>query len=353
MVPRFGVALLVVLGVLLAGCTAGLDSPDRSTRPVSPSTVGPGTPGTSEPSTTTQPGLGAGGYYRAYEFTATPIDRTGAARALARSREDIERGVTWRRHPFVDDLFSAGNASRMAIDEPNADGVPGPFRNGTLVRANGTFYRLSKAVVDEHEAPAYRVGLEGPLTERLDPETYARAKREAVDFDSLAPEDRAVFTYAVPPREDRDGALTSASYRWVFPEGADPGAARLVDGDVHFVRYEGELYRVESEERDDRAVRYEVRYDLRPVATSASAFADAHLETYVTPMAETSVETSARSVLRATLRNGSVSWSGRSEAPGRFRAAATWVREHPPAGSRAYVRYDGALYEVNLQEVVE
>jgi hypothetical protein len=39
--------------------------------------------------------------------------------------------------------------------------------------------------------------------------------------------------------------------------------------------------------------------------------------------------------------------------PERVEAATRWVREHPPVGSFAYVRYGGELYRTEAREVVE
>ena len=340
-------ALLVALLVLVAGC-AGLPS---GTEPPT-ATDDSGTITTHADTTPTPPPTTFVGHYRAYEYEVTPITDATMAREVARSPADVEADVAWRAASFTRDLFFDGHAVRVAIDDPTPEATPGPFENGTVVRSNGTYAEMTKRVVGRHEGPAYEMRLHGPIREGS--EAYARADREAVNASALSPADRRVFTYALPSPRARDGGVTSAGYTWVFPADADPSDSVLTDGDPHYVRDDGDLFRVEAERRGQSAVRYHVEYDLRQVADSATAFADARRDSLVTPVARAngSVPDPAASVIFATLDGERVGWEGTEEAPPRYRAAETWIYDHPPAGRTVYVRYEGRLYRLRVSKVV-
>jgi len=353
-VPRH-TALLVALLVLVAGCAGpsetgtptATDESDLTPRLTTHADVTPTPPPTTYVS-----------HYRAYEYEATPITDATMAREVARAPVDVEADLAWRAASFTRDLFADGRAARVAIDDPTPEATPGPFENGTVVRSNGTVVRsngtyseMAKRVVDRHEGPAYEMRLHGPIREGS--EAYARADREAVNASALSPADRRVFTFALPSPRARDSGVTSAGYTWVFPADADPADAVLTDGDPHYVRYDGDLFRVEGERRGS-AVRYRVAYDLRHVADSAPAFADARRDSLVTPVsrANGSVPDPAASVVFATLAGDPVSWEGSETTPPRYRAAETWIYDHPPAGRTAYVRYDGQLYRLHVSKTV-
>lgn len=348
--PRHTALLVVLLLVSVAGC-AGTPS-------------GPGTPTATDVSdssrtvtthadvTPTPPPTTYVGHYRAYEYEATPISDAEMAREVARSPAAIEADLAWRAAPFTHDLFADGRAVRVAIDDPAPETTPGPFENGTVVRSNGTYSELTKRVVGRHEGPAYEMRLRGPIREGS--EAYARADREAVNVSALSPADQRVFTYALPSPRARDSGVTSAGYTWVFPADADPSDSVLTDGDLHYVRDDGDLFRVAGERRDRSAVRYRVAYDRRPVADSATAFAEARRDSLVTPVARAngSVPEPAASVVFAALDGERVRWEGTEEAPQRYRAAERWLYAHPPAGRTAYVRYDGRLYRLRVSKAV-
>ncbi|MFB6108682.1 MAG: hypothetical protein ABEJ82_07560 [Haloplanus sp.] len=332
---------LSLLVLLVAGCT-GAPSTGTSDRTATPTSTTTTTTTASTPPTTS-------GHYRRYEFAATRITETTAARELARTPSAVETDVTWRAAAFASALFDDGRATRVVVADANPSATPGPFENGTLVRDDGTFYELETRVVGRHEGRVYRIRLHGPL--RGGSEAYARADGEAVNASALSAADRRVFTFALPSPDERASGVTSAGYRWVVPPGDDPADARLVDG-THYVRYEGGLYRIEGEPTDDRAVRYRIQYDLRPVAESASAFAETRLDAFVTAVGNDSVSAPADRVVDAALSGERVTWTGEREPPERYPAAEEWVVAHPPEGRTAYVRFDGSLYRLTVSKAV-
>ncbi|AZH26343.1 hypothetical protein [Haloplanus aerogenes] len=340
-------ALLVALLVLVAGCAG---TPSETATPTA--TDDPGTITTHADTTPTPPPTTYVSHYRAYEYEATPITDATMAREVARSPAEVEADVAWRAASFTRDLFADGRAVRVAIDDPTPEATPGPFENGTVVRSNGTYSEMAKRVVGRHEGPAYEMRLHGPIREGR--EAYARADREAVNLSALSSVDRRVFTYALPPPRARDSGVVSAGYTWVFPADAAPSDSVLTDGDPHYVRYDGDLFRIEGERRGQPAVRYRVEYSLRQVADSAAAFVDTRRDSLVTPVVRTngSVPDPAASVVFAALSGERVSWEGTETAPPRYRAAETWIYDHSPSGRTAYVRYDGQLYRLRVSKVV-
>jgi hypothetical protein len=349
MATRTALTLLVV-PLLLAGCVGTGGPPATAVTSDDPTS----TPTDASPSATPQTDTlqTDHGYYRAYEFVAQSTTRAEIAEDVTLSRPEVRKRVQWRRDPFVATLFGERTAERVVIGGPDGDTAPGTLDNQTVLRANGTYYALEKSVVRSRKGTAYGMELEGPLGPQFH-EDYERAKREAVDFDSLSPADRAAFSYAVPPVEERESAVHTAGYDYVFEDEGTAANATLVDGERHYVRHEGDVFRVQSDGPQGTRVRYRVRYELSPMADSTESFLDGRLESLVTPLNESNATTRTRDVVVRTVQGSTVKWSGRTEAPPRIRHAANWVHDHPPDGSDAYVRYDGSLYRVRVQKVVE
>jgi hypothetical protein len=347
MVRRTAVTALVV-AILLGGC-AGVGGPPATDAPATATTGDVESEGPGE-ATTDRTTRTSDGYYRGYEFSARETTESGLARDLALPRSRLERRTVWGTDSFAERLFERGAAEQVDVARPNATSV-GSLDDAVL-RANGTYYAVERSIVARHAGTAYGMTLEGPLrTSHHD--DYDRAAREAVNASSLSAADRALFEYAVPPTDERESAVHSAGYDYVFGESVDPSNATLVDGDRHYVRHEGDLFRVASDGPVGNMVHYRVRYELRVVADSAAAFVDGRVSDHVTPLNGSNATGATREVLVAAVEGDTVEWAGRSRAPERIRGAAAWVREHPPAGRDAYVRYGGRLYRVRVQHVVE
>lgn len=341
---RATVSLLVAALFVLSGCvgTGGPPATDVSS--------GTPTEGTTTGETTSAKPSDRG-HYRAYKFESTAVTEADIARDVTLSRSDLEGRVTWGTDSFAATLFSEGVAEQIYIDGRDASSV-GSLDEETVLRSNGTYYAVNKSVVTRHEGTAYGVELKGPLRPEFH-DNYERAEQKAVNFSSLSAADRSVFEYALPPADERESAVTSAGYEYVFAPSVDVEDASLVDGDVHYVRYEGDIFRIASDGPRGTKVRYRVRYELRPVANSSKAFIENRLPTLVTPLNESNATDTTRSVLVDTVRGNPVEWEGRSEAPARISDAATWVDERPPGGSTAYVRYAGETYRVRVSKIVE
>jgi hypothetical protein len=74
----------------------------------------------------------------------------------------------------------------------------------------------------------------------------------------------------------------------------------------------------------------------------------------VTNTTETGPSAPARSVLVNATDTGVFEWEGTVKTlPDRVEAAANWVRERPPEGTVAFLRYQGNLYRITVQEVIE
>lgn len=338
-------ATLAVAGVLLLTGCAGVGNPGTATPTDSPTPTAPvSTHLSTTPPTTTD------GYYRSYEVSAQRTSPDEIVRAIALSRDEMAAELAWRTDRFVTPLFANGTAVRIVVSsEP--DPHPGPFENGTLVRQNGTVYALERAVIGRRAATGYRMRLEGPLPP--DHPAYDRAEREAVGFETLSSADRGVFTYAAPAPGERERGFTTAGYTYVFPDGTDSATATLVDGDRHYVRYGGELYLIRARERVDGAVRYRVEYERERVAGSASAFFEQRRESLVTPLTAETADPVVYELATGAIGGNTTEWAGDGPAPTRFRETEDWVRNQPPEGRSAYVRYEGDLYELRVEKLVE
>lgn len=335
--------VLVLAGMLLlAGCV-GLDT--HGTPTATPTDVHSATASASTTVPTTDDG-----YYRSYEISAHPTSPEAIVRATTISRAGMVDELLWRTDRFVTPLFANGTAIRVDVsDEPDPE--PGPFANGTLVREDGTVYALDKQVVSRREARGYRMTLKGPLGP--DHVEYDRATREAVRFETLASADRGVVTYAVPAPDEREAALVTAGYTYVFPSATDAANATLVDGARHYVRYDGDLYRIRADDRVDGAVRYEVEYDRRRVADSVADLFEQRRDSMVTPLTPGTADPVAYELAVDVIGGERAAWAGSGPAPTRFQVTGEWVQNHPPDGRRAYVRYESDLYELRVEKVVE
>lgn len=338
---RLAVVAVCALAVL-AGCTgpAVTDQPATNTSDTATGT-------TTGDATTTDATTTDDGYYHAYRFRATETSPEGIARDVARP---MDRLYTEERQ-VADGLFTDGAASTVVMN--HADGVPddpGPLDDGEYLRHDGAYYRVDATVTKRVEGRGYQFSLEGPMGPDFH-DNYERAKREAVAFEELSAADRHLFAHDVPPASDRENAVVSSGFYYLFPAGDDPANSRFLDGEVHYVRYDGDLFRVQYDGERTPVVRQRIQYDLVRVADSASAFADARLDEWVTPL--DGAGDRERRVLRNVFRNGTVEWEGTTDTtPQKYRATATWINDHGP-GNGVYVRYDGTLYHVTVREVIE
>lgn len=337
---------IVLIGMLLlAGC-GGINDAQTAT-PTSP-TVSTDT--TANTFSKTSHVTTKGGHYRSYEISVRQTSPERIVRDIALSQEEMADHLVWRADQFLEPLFENGSAVRIVVSRgPEAN--PGPFENGTLVRENGTIYSLDRQVIGQLEGPGYEMRLEGPI--QSDHDEYDRARREAVDFETLSSADKHVFTYVAPPSGGQRHELTSATYTYVFPKETHAANATLVDGNRHYVRYDGDIYRIRSDERLDDAVRYAVEYDRRRVADSATTLFEQGQESFVTPLTNKTTSPRVYELVTRVIAERRVEWTGTYPAPTRFRKTEDWVQNHPPRGRTAYIRYDEALYELRIEKVME
>lgn len=156
-----------------------------------------------------------------------------------------------------------------------------------------------------------------------------------------------------PLLDERAGGITTAGYTYVFSNGADSANATLVDGERHYVRYDGDFYRIHADERVDGAVRYRVEYDRRRVADSVSNLFEQRRELLVTPLTTDTADPVVYELTVEAIQGETAAWTGERPAPMRFQATEDWVRKHPPEGRSAYVRYEGDLSELRVKKLIE
>lgn len=341
-----GMAVLAVL----AGCT-GAPAGDTGPTATDPATDDPTTTPTTDDTTTTddyeEPG--DDGYYNAFTFRASEVSPADVARALATpvDRAD-ERGQNVAR-TVVD-----GGSTLTTVIEPADDGVApsdGPLDPGEFLRDDGVVYRVSGAVVDQFEGEGYQMEVDGPIRPRRD--EYETAQNRAVPVEDLSAAERRAFGFVLPDDFDPESGSVIANRRYLPPSGDSLAESAWADGDPAYVQSGEYLYRVQVEERE-QLVRATVRYEVETVADSLSAFGQERLSGVVTNVTETTPPAPARSVLLNATEQTVVEWEGVvKERPEEIDAAADWVRQRPPETNVAFVRHQGELYRITVQEVIE
>lgn len=344
-------AVVVAALLLTAGCVGTLGGPG-GTDGTTTSTATTSTATTTEPTTdtTTTRRTTDEGHYRKYEFRVREVTPVGIAEDVVPPRSALyaDRSVT---RP----LFENGTARAVTIvrreNLDQRDSI-GPIEDGQFVREAGNYYRVNATVVDRREAQGYEMDMEGPIREEYHEDEYDRATREAVNFSALSPADRRLFAYRVPSEERRESAIAHIGFVWTFPDDVNPDESILVDGEVHYVRHRGDLFRVQFEGERPRVVRFEVRYDLERVANSSAEFVEGRLDSLVTPLNES--ESPERDVLLRAIEEDGFSWEGTHRTvPDEYRKVEAWLVEHPPDGRVAYVRHEGTIYRIYLYKVME
>jgi hypothetical protein len=342
--------LAVATALLVAGCSGAAGPGGTTPTGTATPTDGP-TPTRTATTTPTPSGTAADdGAYNAFRFEAVEVSPEGIARKLATP----VRGLDPRTRPLVVAALENGSATELRLS--HTDGVPespGTPDDGAFLRDGGTYYRVNATVVGQRSDRGYGFELEGPIRERHD--DYGAATDEAVPVDSLTPTQRELFEYAAPPESRREGGTLYASFHYLPPENGPLDGTGWLDGEPHYVRDDGDLFRIRYEDEGRPTVtRLRIRYRLEHVATSASAFAADRLERYVTNATADAPPAPARSVLRSAVRNGTYEWEGTVRTrPEGVEAAERWVREHRPSGSFVHVRWNGTLYRIQVREVIE
>jgi hypothetical protein len=333
--------------LVLAGCSAapgtpgGTDVTPADTLTDEP-TDSPGTP--EDPVTVTETPEGP---YNAFTFRAYEITPEAIAREQAAGAGDLheERARLYRS------MFEDGNATRLLLTDADEPLGRTTFEQGAFLRNDGVYYRADRTVLDRWTGEGYLFEFKGPLQEYHD--DYQSAQDRAVPYGDLSPAQRDLFDYIAPRAPDRRNGSLSASVTYLPPAGSSLGKAWL-DGRPHYVRKDSELFRLQYEDKRPETVRLRVRYTPERVADSASAFIDGRLARLVTNVTAEQPTDPAREVIVSTVVEGEFEWEGTVRTrPARVEAAERWVREHPPEGSHAYVRYDGELYLLEVQEVIE
>lgn len=335
-------ALLVAALVALAGCsTGGPVTTDPGGRTTTPAATPTATQTTTAVTTTEEyEGLGEDGYYRKYEFRVRSVAPADVADDLALDASQLDAEAR-----AVVAAAKNGSANRTVL------GSHTPFDDGDYVRANGTYYRVEKAVVESRTVTAHSVDMDGPIPERREDE-YATAEAEAVPVSDLSAPDRRVFLAGLPADErlDRGGSWSVGFYHH-YPNGTPPANATFAADGPQYVAHESGYWKVavgDSREMTRRTVRYR----LMPVADSADAFAEVAVD-HLVRNASNVTPPDARDRLVDTIEQGGVTWEGTaSTVPAWVDSLRNTIRSLPGDG-RAYLRHDGELYRVLVYWVRE
>ncbi|MFB6095198.1 MAG: hypothetical protein ABEJ71_01945 [Halodesulfurarchaeum sp.] len=343
MQPRSGAVLVFAAMVVLAGCTG---APSGSTTTVPPTETTRATP-TATPTSTIE-GLRENGYANAFTFRATPVSPETIAKDVAtplRQLDDDRRRIA--------EATLATNSSTVTYMSHglSVPETPGPLEAGEYLSRNGTFYRIEATVVKQWNGTGYQVEMEGPLGNR---EREGDVPDNVTEFASLSPVGKDLFSYGAPSMEERKGALISSGFHYLPKPTHEVADAALLDGTPHYVRHEGDVFRVQVTGERPPVVRMQIRYELVQVARSPEAFIDGRLSGLVATVTDEVPPEPGRSIILSALENGSYRWSGTVETrPERVEAADAWIAAQPPSGSFAYLRDNGTLYKVSVTEVIE
>ena len=353
---------LLVVGLaalaVIAGCTGApagdagptTETTDGPTTTEDPTTTTPTTPTTDDTTTTDDyEDPGDDGIYNAFTFRATEVSPADVARDLATPVDlpyERQRNVA---RPLVDNGSAPATVIEPADDDVTAS--DGPLDPGEFLRDDGVVYQVDGAVVDRIEGEGYQLEVDGPLRPRHD--EYETAQEQAVALEALSSAERRAFEFVLPDDLDPANASVIANRQYLPPAGETLADSAWTDGAPAYVRDGDYLYRVQVEDRE-QLVRATVRYEVTTVADSLSAFGRQRLSGVVTNVTETTPPAPGRSVLLNATDAGVVEWEGTvQDRPERIEGAAQWVREHPPESSVAFVRYQGDLYRLTVEETIE
>lgn len=332
-------ALLLVV-VVAAGCVGG--SPQTTSTQPTETTSTPAETTTS----TTYAGMGADGWYRSFTFRASEVSAAEMARDVAPEPTHGERPALARE--------AAANGT-VTVRHVGADG---PFDDGDSLRVNGTYYRVNATTVERETREAFRFDLSGPVASPASEYDVERAAAEATAVGNLSAADRRAFSECLPADGDvpdaGEGAFSAGCFVFYANDTA-PASATLLDGDVHFVAYEGQYFAASLDERQ-RVERYTTRYAFSEVAPNASAFAASIRDDYVTNLSASNLTDRERRLLVDVVENGTIEWSGdRQNVTAAIHARERLLRDLPPRdlGRIAYVEIDGERYRLTLRKAVE
>ena len=342
--PRRALPVLAAAVLLaLAGCSAAPGPPEADVTPADvpadDPTETPVTPEDPTPTTTD-------GTYNAFTFRAYGITPETIARERAPAAGDLHD----QQARLYRSLFADGSATELVLtgaDDPLAGAA---FEEGAFLQNNGVYYRVERVALDRRTGDGYRFEFEGPLQNYHD--DYGAAREQATPYAALSPAQRDLFDYVAPRAPDRGNGSLAASVSYLPPVDRSLGESWL-DGEPHYVREDGELFRLRYEGDRPQTTRLRLRYGVERVAGSTAAFLEGRLDRLVTNLTAGSPAGPEREVLVDSVVEGSVEWEGTVRSrPDRVELAAEWVRERPPAGNYAYVRYDGELYLLAVREAV-
>lgn len=221
-----------------------------------------------------------------------------------------------------------GSATVEGRDEPVETAGP-PFA------VDGAYYDLSVDVVDRHTQVQVdlRVDYNGSVDGR------------AVAYADLSAADRALVDAVLPPRDDR---RSEGSDRGVVDSYTRDEAAEsvLLAGDYAAIRYEGERYPIDVDDREHEVRTY--RYTAEAVAPDAATYAESLRERYAFTLP--GLSEAERSVV-AEATNGSYYAEDDDEA---FRSVLERFRGHEAVFEDEYhgewvVRYRGTVYWAELK----
>lgn len=364
--------LAVLCVVVLAGCIGGPGTGGGATDAPSSETPGPTTddptptrtpddyqtpPNRTPTQTPTEdpPGMGEDGYYNSFTFEATPVSAAGIA-------EDLSRHVSKLGDDERDVVAAAfENGSATVTDLQHGEGPPesvGPIPEGTVVRRNGTFYRVEATVQDWRSDAGYGFQLVGPL--EAGRSEYDPDEVEATPLSSLSAVERGLVTLRMPEEPDdsiddrrRRGSVI-ASFNFLPPEGASLEGSPFLDGEPHFVQRGEDVFLIQFEEERPRVTRSRVRYTVEPVAESPEAFLDGRLEELVRNVTADVPSEPVRGIVLSAIANGTYEWTGTVETrPEAVEEADAWIGEQSATYSVAYLRYEGEIYRIHVREVIE
>ncbi|QLG27908.1 hypothetical protein HUG10_10235 [Halorarum halophilum] len=318
---------LAGLTALLAGCT-GPGSP-TDTPPGSNTRSPTGTP-TDPRSPTPTDGVGTCCYH-VITMTADESDHDAVADAWTESVADL----TERRRAIVDG--SLGGETTVE------DWRGHPLEAGSYLEADGTYYRVDETVVEERTVTTYRFEMRVPAREEPDGDPLA--------YDDLTAAERRVVDAGLDGWEPGDPGF-GVGYGWVFESDEERDDCRFLDGDTYFVEYEGEVVSLWHDGTGE-TVLTTYRYAFPEVATDRASFTDLVVREAVGNVADAGFDDDAAAVAEDLFTSGHY----RSENPATDaeQAVAYWCNDFtaPHGGyGDAYVRYEGDLYEVTVEEVM-
>lgn len=240
---------------------------------------------------------------------------------------------------FVDRLVAAGTLNETGIGDPSV-------RNGTYVRADGSYYLLTVTGPEPDRIDGYDMTIE------YDSGTTPPADAEVVAYEDLPASDRSAFRFLLPDRRRATSAVSFSGGRsFAYPNASAESASVLLERESTWVRYDGSVFEV-TVEGEASVFEYDWRYTATRVAANDSAW-HAHVrERFVRDL--TLDTPGEREIVRQAIDGGyeNCTRTPTGDFGGVVEALATEDHDNGYDGGSWYVRYDGGLYRAELVHAV-